>query len=67
MIAAGWSPTRVQAELGHSDPAFTVRVYGHLWPDEIDSGRQALDALLARHVGRDMDDAAAGMVADPHG
>jgi hypothetical protein len=38
------------AELVHSDPSFTLRVYGHHW-----------------RVGRDMDDAAAGMAADPHG
>jgi integrase len=47
MIRAGWSAKRVQVELGHADPAFTLRVYGHLWPDEIDSGRAQLDALLA--------------------
>ncbi len=47
MIRAGLSPKRVQVELGHSDPAFTLRVYGHLWPDEIDIGRTQVDALLA--------------------
>jgi hypothetical protein len=67
MIAAGWSPSRVQAELGDSDPPFTLRVCGHLWPDEIDSGRQALDALLTRRGGRDLDDATAGMAANLHG
>ena len=67
MIAAGWSPTRVQAELGHSDPAFTLRVYGHLWPDEIETGRQALDALLSERIGRNMDAAAARMAVAPHG
>ena len=47
MIAAGWSAKRVQAELGHADPAFTLRVYGHLFPDEFETGRQALDATIA--------------------
>jgi len=60
-------PTRIQAELGHSDPALTLRVYGHLWPDEIEIGREALDALLDERVGRHMDHAAAGASANPHG
>ena len=48
MITAGWSPKRVQVELGHADPAFTLRVYGHLWPDEIETGRSQLDAAIER-------------------
>jgi integrase len=48
MIAAGWSPKRVQVELGHADPAFTLRVYGHLWPDELETGRDQLDAAIAK-------------------
>jgi hypothetical protein len=51
MIRAGWSVKRVQDELGHADPAFTLRVYGHLWPDELDQGRQTLDAVLATAEG----------------
>jgi hypothetical protein len=45
--AAGWSPKRVHVELGHADPAFTLRVYGHLWPDEIETGRNQLDTAIA--------------------
>ncbi|HYX86876.1 MAG TPA: tyrosine-type recombinase/integrase [Gaiellales bacterium] len=67
MIAAGWSPKRVQVELGHADPAFTLRVYGHLWPDEIEAGRRALDAVLADHVGPHMDHEAAADAVNPRG
>jgi integrase len=65
MIAAGWSAKRVQVELGHHDPAFTLRVYGHLFPDEIDSGRAQLDALLARKSGLHTDHAASGHAERP--
>ncbi len=51
MIASGWSAKRVQVELGHSDPAFTLRVYGHLFPDEFDTGRALLDAKIAEKLG----------------
>jgi hypothetical protein len=51
MIRAGWSAKRVQVGVGHSDPAFTLRVYGHLFPDELDSGRVALDSAIANLVG----------------
>ena len=59
MIASGWSAKRVQVELGHKDPAFTLRVYGHLFPEEIDTGRALLDAkiteLLTPETGPRMD------------
>jgi integrase len=51
MIAAGWSVPRVAAELGHRDPAMTLRVYAHLWPSELDAGRNQLDAAIARMSG----------------
>lgn len=51
MIAAGWSVPRVSAELGHRDPAMTLRVYAHLWPSELDQGRNQLDAAIARLAG----------------
>jgi integrase len=53
-IRAGWSIKRVQTEAGHADPAFTIRVYGWMFPDEIEHGRQQLDALIAgsRDAGR---------------
>lgn len=42
----GWGPKRVQIELGHSTSAFTLDRYGHLWPDEDGSGRQAMNDAL---------------------
>ncbi len=32
MITAGWNIKRLQTEMRHADPAFTIRVYGHLFP-----------------------------------
>ena len=49
-IRAGWSVKRVQTEARHADPAFTLRVYGHLWPEELEQGRAALDAAIASAV-----------------
>ena len=51
MIAAGWSVPRVAAELGHKDPAMTLRVYAHLWPAGLEQGRNQLDAAIARLSG----------------
>lgn len=34
--------------LGHADPAFTLRVYGHLQPDSHERARQAVDSLFFR-------------------
>ena len=67
MIAAGWSPKRVQVELGHADPAFTLRVYGHLWPDELEQGRNQLDATIALLAGPRADHAAVTGGHWPHG
>jgi len=51
MITAGWSVPRVAAELGHKDPAMTLRIYAHLWPSELEQGRNQLDAAIARLSG----------------
>lgn len=32
--------------LGHADPGFTLRIYGHFIPDVADRGRAAVDTLL---------------------
>lgn len=34
--------------LGHADPGFTLRVYGHLLPDSHDRARQAIDRRMFR-------------------
>ena len=59
MIAAGWSVPRVAAELGHRDPAMTLRIYAHLWPAEFEHGRNQLDAAIARLAGPPADQDAA--------
>lgn len=34
LIAAGANLKQLQVYMGHNDPAFTMRVYGHLFPDD---------------------------------
>jgi integrase len=46
LIAAGSSVKAVQRYLGHTSAKTTLDVYGHLWPDEEDRTRAALDAAL---------------------
>ena len=46
-FASGVDIRRVAACLGHDDPSFTLRIYGHLLPDAEDSVRRALDAADA--------------------
>jgi integrase len=47
LIRAGLSVKVVQARLGHASAVETLNVYSHLWPDDEDRTRQAVDALLA--------------------
>jgi integrase len=51
LIAAGVDIRRIAACLGHDDPAFTLRIYGHLLGDADESVRLALDAADAAAVG----------------
>jgi integrase len=44
LIAANVDVRKVAAAMGHEDPAFTLRVYGHLYGDAEDAIRRALDA-----------------------
>lgn len=49
LVAIGRDPTYVMAQLGHTDPAFTLRVYSHMMrrsPGE----RERLKALVEGHV-----------------
>lgn len=59
MIRAGWSAKRCQVELGHHEPGFTLRTYAHLWDDEMETGRQQLDATIAELAGTPAPDEAA--------
>lgn len=43
-LADGSTITNLAAYLGHADPGFTLRVYGHFQPDSHDKARQAVDA-----------------------
>lgn len=47
LIEAGVSIRRVAQYLGHTDPAFTLRVYGHLMEDGEDAARKAADRAFA--------------------
>ena len=46
LIRSGASVKVVQARLGHASAKTTPDVYGHLFPDEEDRTRAALDAVL---------------------
>jgi integrase len=49
LVAIGKDPTYVMHQLGHTDPAFTLRVYSHIMrrsPEE----RERLKALVEAHV-----------------
>ncbi|SDT38238.1 tyrosine-type recombinase/integrase [Actinoplanes derwentensis] len=46
LLDGGESVKAVSEWLGHSDPAFTLRVYAHLMPDSPRRARRILDALL---------------------
>jgi hypothetical protein len=37
----------VSQYLGHTDPGFTLRVYGHVMPAASDQARRAVDMALA--------------------
>jgi integrase len=44
LIAAGCSVTAVQHFLGHKNASETLDTYSHLWPDNEDKIRAAIDA-----------------------
>lgn len=46
LIRGGLGPKVVAQLLGHADPSVTLRTYAHLWPDDEDRSRQAVDAVL---------------------
>jgi integrase len=55
LIAIGKDPAYVMHQLGHTDPAFTLRVYAHIMrrsPQE----RERLKALLEGHDSMPSDD-----------
>jgi integrase len=50
LIREGASIKAVQKQMGHATAAITLDVYGHLFPDELDSLAERLEALHARAV-----------------
>ncbi|UOX85320.1 tyrosine-type recombinase/integrase [Amycolatopsis sp. FBCC-B4732] len=47
-LAGGTTINELAVYLGHHDPAFTLRVYGHLQPDSHDRARRAVDTRFFR-------------------
>ena len=48
LIRAGQSVKVVADRLGPANAAMTLNVYAHLWPDDEDRSRDAIDAVLLR-------------------
>jgi integrase len=49
LIKANLNPKVIQSRLGHASIAETMDTYGHLFPDDAELGRGALEALLVEH------------------
>ena len=47
LIAAGSSVKVVQERLGHTSAQMTLDVYSHLWPEDDDKTRSAVDSVLS--------------------
>jgi integrase len=50
LIRSGASVKVVQARLGHASAKTTLDVYGHLWPDDEDRTRRAVDDAFTAPV-----------------
>ncbi|WP_157746548.1 tyrosine-type recombinase/integrase [Micromonospora inositola] len=50
LIRSGLNVRVVSARLGHSNAAMTLNVYSHLWPDDEDRTRQAIDDVFTARV-----------------
>lgn len=46
MAAGGWTANKVQKEIGHHSPGFTLEQYTHLWQEDEDSQRLGLDDAI---------------------
>lgn len=51
LIRQGLSVKAVQARLGHTSATVTLDTYGHLWPDDEDRARDAVEAVLGAGTG----------------
>lgn len=50
LIRAGLSVKAVSERLGHGNAAMTLGTYAHLWPDDEDRSRQAIDDLFQAKI-----------------
>lgn len=50
LIRAGLNVKVVADRLGHANAAMTLNVYSHLWPDDEDRSRDAIDDVFLRDV-----------------
>jgi integrase len=50
LIRSGLSVKVVQVRLGHASAKTTLDTYGHLWPDDEDRTRSAVDSLLGAQL-----------------
>jgi integrase len=50
LIRAGLNVRVVSERLGHANAAMTLNVYAHLWPDDEDRTRQAIDDVFRRKI-----------------
>jgi integrase len=53
LIRKGLSVKVVQARLGHASAVETLDIYSHLWPDDEDRTRAAVDEVLGDNVAED--------------
>jgi integrase len=59
LIRANLNPKVIQSRLGHATIAETMDTYGHLFPDDADLGRGAIDAMI-RSASRNSDGTGVG-------
>jgi integrase len=52
LLEDGLNPKAVADWLGHADPGFTLRVYGHVMPASEDRAREAVDRAFGRGASR---------------
>ncbi|MEV6866433.1 tyrosine-type recombinase/integrase [Streptosporangium subroseum] len=50
LIAANLNPKSIQRRLGHATISETFDAYGHLFPDDEDLGRGAIDAKIEKDL-----------------
>ncbi|MFF2275989.1 tyrosine-type recombinase/integrase [Agromyces sp. NPDC058126] len=50
LIASGLDVKTVSVLVRHANPAITLNVYGHLWPDRDETGRAAIGAVLRERL-----------------